>query len=641
MLEIFDRRQRRFRKLAKQYKKNHEFLTAAQDIVNELLEANATPKKIEKASEKVMKHLKIRHAIEKDLIDIRRGLYIGFGIDMDNTELGMQPIYLDWGKLENHDDTFGTTQYGKTYKLGSDIRQYIKRRDNIFIVDPKGGKKRELMGWTIDALAEEGIPHWLLYLNPLFPELSVKVNPIFGMTNEELASTSALLSQGGGATTTGDSGFYGGFSYKVTLAALTSLQYLELVTSSKESISKEIKDEVKKHVENERMRGMKTVSEDELNNLIIPDVTERVTYAFANSEENTQRTEHSHSPVYFKRTLITFKELAYFTQFHNLEKLRESVMLYDVPEDAENYQELYELRLEAQALIDEIVLKDPRFYEKVATSLSTLFIQLSTGSIGTLLCSSRINPLVQRMYDDKRGLVCLMETVPMKFRQVSDIMLKVFMKMLESVFGSVGASGRELPRRTQFFIDEGKAAVFPGIEEIYNKAASAGLTVHALYQSPQDRVSKLGDVDAAVVGDNVNTMYLMNLNDKNSQKALAEAFSTQNKVVGYFMSDAGGSGGRFSAMGEQKELVTPASIEKLDKGEAYVRHYGKRYHVLFPFQMPPRAKLEMPELDEERRIKEINGYERTFNETLTVMRILAEAKTTEEAKKKEKEAEVE
>jgi len=623
MLKLFDFKQRRFEKYFNLYLENHDKLTEVQAEVRRLESMNAPVKKLDKAKEKVMKYLNIRYDIEQELIDIERGLFIGVGMDMDKMELGMRPIYLDWGRSENHDDTFGTTQFGKTYKLGSDITQYIKRRHNLIIVDPKGGKKRELMGWTIDALAKEKISNWLLYFNPLYPELSVKVNPIFGMTNEELASTASLLSQGGGSQVSGDSGFFASFAYKVTLAELTALDYLERVTSSKESISREIKEEVRKHVQNERMRGMETESEDKLNNLIIPDVTDRVQFAYEDdTERDVSHAEIEHSPVLFKRTLITFKELALFTQWHNLEKLREALSIYDVPADSPNYMELYELRMEAEALMDEIVLKDPRFYEKVATSLSTLFIQLSTGSIRKLLCSSRINPLVQRMHDPDRGLVLLMETVPMKFRQVSDIMLKVFMKMLESVFGTVGVTGRELPRRTELFIDEGKAAVFPGIEEVYNKAASAGLSVHALYQSPKDRESKLGEVDASVVGDNVNTMYLMHVNHKDSQVALAESFSTQNKVVGYFMSDAGGSGGRFSAGGEAKEVINAASIERLDKGEAYVRHYGRRYHVLFPFMRLPQAKLVMPELNEERRIQEISSYEKYFGETRVSIRTL-------------------
>ncbi|PCI30924.1 MAG: hypothetical protein COB67_00270 [SAR324 cluster bacterium] len=617
MLDILNIHHLMWKRNKKKYLKNHKKVVAAEDKLEALETRMAPTKKIESAKTNLMKYLVIRAGIEERLIDIKRGLYIGFGIDLDNKSNGMQPIYLDWGKLENHDDTIGTTQYGKTYKLGSDVAQCIAKKENLFIVDPKGGKKREILGWTIDALAKTGIPEWLAYINPLFPELSLCVNPIFGMANEEIASTASLLSQGGGAQMSGDANFYGPFAYKVVLASLTALEYLEAVTSTKEDVLSEIKEEVRKYVENEQLRGMDKVSEDTLNELILPDVSERLVFT---SEVNKKETL-AHSPVNFKRTLITFKELANFSQFHNLEKLREALLLYDVPEGAKGYYSLMELRNESLALLDEIVLKDAKFYEKVATSLSTLFVQLSTGSIGKVLCTTRINPIVARLYDKEKGLVCVIEPVPMKFRQVSDVLLKVFMKMLESVFGSVGVSGRELPRRTHFFIDEGKAAIFPGIEEIYNKAASAGLSIHTYYQSTLDRVSKLGPVDAGVVGDNVNTLYIMKPNDKNSAAFLAETLGTENRLTSNFMSDSGSAGGRFSAMAEQKAMITPSTLDVLRKGEAFVKHYGKRYRVYFPFMLPPKANILMPELNEERTIKEILAYEKEIQENLGLYRI--------------------
>ena len=579
---------------------------------------------VEDKEKEIGKLLKKRQQIEKRFLDTRKGLFFGFGVDLSNP-VDLEPIYLKWGNLINHIDVTGTTRYGKSYLLSHLVDQYIQKNDNVFIVDPKGGENQEIIGWTIESLMRHKKEKSFVYINPLVPEASLKFNPLYGLTNEERASLISRISQGEGGGK--DAFFYTSFAYKTVYAILICYEYLSGALNRPEDIKKAIEYEYLKHKEREKYYGFDVVKKDRVNNVLIPDISERI----IKYKKNKNDLYKENFGLIYNIDLITFKDVAELLSFERIQKLETEVKSYMPIEQLPNEEKrrLEMLRREALILIREVSSKDRVFFEKITTSLSTLLMQLSSGKIGDLFCSIKINPIPQRLIHDKDGIVCVIQTVPLKFREVSDTILKIIFKDFESLFGTIAATGRVPKRRTQFFIDEGKAAIFPGIEELYNKLAGAGLSITALYQSPVDKVVNLGEDLARVVSDNVNTQIFMKANDLKSAQLSAMTLGSVTKVKPMVMVDSAAT--RMSSTAEIEDVANVTNIMNLPKATAYIAHYGERYRVAFPVISPPSIKIEMPELDEEKAIHELtllnHKIEISLKSIMEVEREIAEIET--------------
>lgn len=595
-------------KVALLYRERNGALQRALKEKDQAEERGEKERRVRKIEKRIDRLFRDRGRVEDLFNRPEIGLFVGMGINLDDPEKEVRPKYNKWGNTINHTNYYGTTRRGKSYGMASAMRQYILDGgatgvgQNAIIIDPKGGERQEILGWSMQFAGEAGRPRDLFYINPMYPELSQFINPLFGMSNEEISSTVALLSQGGGATVTGDGQVFAAFAYKVVLAETTALEFLEKALSRPGAIQKAVEDEVQKYKDLSFKRGLDITDYDEVNNLLTPDFAER---AAADIHQNRGAAVE---PLLFTRTLITFRELAHYCQFENLQQLHKSVKMADIDQGHPEAGRLAGLKREAEALLQEITVKNKDFYDKIVMALSTLLIQLSVGRIGEVFCTVRINPLVARLVSQDRGLIAVLQPTPLKFQQTSEMLLKVFMKMLESVFGTVGASGRGLRRRTTMFIDEGKAAIFPGIEEIYNKASGLGLSIVAFYQSPKDIESKVGRELAKVIMDNVNTEFFMKVNDFESRRAIAMAIGSAKRIGMMYMSSSGGDA-RGTTVSEDRDIITPDMILKLPVASAYMLHDGERWRVNFPYQTPPKAALKMPKLKEEELYRVVNNME--------------------------------
>jgi len=253
-------------------------------------------------------------------------------------------------------------------------------------------------------------------------------------------------------------------------------------------------------------------------------------------------------------------------------------------------------------------------YNAVGDTFSVFMGQLAFGSIGKILTSTRINPL--RFKLRKESVLVLLEPAPLRFEAVSEMMVKVFIRMFISIFGEIGATGRKMKTRVAFLIDEAKPMVFPGIEELYNKARSLGMTIGAFYQSKSDAKLKLGEVLADIIDDNTATQIFMKQVSSSSQAEVAGSLGTIKVPVNVHMASVDGSDGRSTVIFEDRELAQANHIDKLQIGEAYIRHYGKKYFVKFPFQSDPNVPIdiEMPELESEALFNELDRIDKILKD---------------------------
>lgn len=100
---------------------------------------------------------------------------VGYGVNLDNIKKEIN-IAIDDADRSGHFGVFGTTRVGKTRLIETIVEQDIKKGYNVAIFDPKGDL--DLMNRVIQAAAESGRLYDLMLLTTVFPELSIKLDPL-------------------------------------------------------------------------------------------------------------------------------------------------------------------------------------------------------------------------------------------------------------------------------------------------------------------------------------------------------------------------------------------------------------------------------------------------------------------------------
>ena len=540
--------------------------------------------------------------LEKGFYNVKKGLWIGVARDLMSNDYEPYLLYLPWKNLHNHFEVYGTSGYGKSRLMALILKQMIMFGWSVIAVDPKGGKLQEIPQWIYDFAAEAGRNDHVTRIMPTYPELSDRGNPIFGMSNDEICSMTASLVVTGSGTVSSDEQFFAGQVYRTTNGILLATTFLEAAAYTKKDIDMMIKTEVKKYVDFRDYKGEEYLIKN--HNEEMPDIYKMSLSEVRESEDKALKLI---SP--FNRTLITFRELSYYSNYDRLKELYELVKVYPV---TSNQQALEQMRTDALRVLDEMITKEKAFFEKVGDSLSILLSQLAYGPIGTIFCETRINPLLQKIRS-KEGVIVIFQPAPMRFEKVSEMMMKCYTRMYLSLFGTIGSSGRGLYKRVALIVDEAKPMMFPGIEEIYNKARQLGMTIGAFYQSKSDIVFKLGEVLADIVQDNTGTSISMKQGSENSREAVAKSYGTKKVSVNVAMKENDEMGGRSTVVQEDREIMNSADIDEFSIGEGVLKHYGKKLHVVFPYQPDPAPiNVVMPKLMSEELTEKVDRIQSVF-----------------------------
>ncbi len=545
--------------------------------------------------------IKERVILERGFFNIKKGVYIGIGVDLLNIQSKEQePTYIPWSDWENHAGVLGTTRYGKTYFLALIAYQMLLKGWDIILLDPKGGKRQELLSWMVEFSMLTNRSEDLVFINPGYINKSTLVNPIFGMGNSEIASVATLLSSGDGAAVKDD--FFPSITWIATMGICTVFEYLEYVFDYDGTKTKQaIKDEMVRYHKIMNMQGLDLESYDQDTKVASPDAS----YRFGTIRETPEKISNNYIP--FSRTLMTFAELSHYSNHENLKELYSILINTRMPDkghfsDQRRYQKMIKARKEAIILL-KTISELGEFYLKISMSIVALYGKLSTGEIGELFCTVRVNPLINRIRNEERGLIAIIQPAPLRFQINSDMMNKVLIKMFASIFGEVSLTGRGFKRRIGLLIDEAKIALFNGIEEIYNKAGGMGMTITIFMQSEQDAILKVGETAAKIISDNTNTHVYLKVNNVDSKENIVRSFGTRRKYTRTIMGQENLS--RQTVLAEDEYMLNTNTIDKLGKGQAYVSSYGKKYLVQFPFMAPPAGEIIMPELEEEALMRDM------------------------------------
>ncbi|PAF46326.1 hypothetical protein BKH46_08035 [Helicobacter sp. 12S02634-8] len=567
----------------------------------------ATKWKAERIKAKRLKLFKEKYKHETDYIlqNNHTGLYMGVGVNLETLKLS--PILLPWGDVSNHMITYGTTRMGKSYLMLSIVRQNILHGDDVTIFEPKGGIGQQVFNKVVEFAQEANRLQDLMFINPLMPNASEFFNPIYGLGDDEISSMIASILY---PDAKGDSQFYSSHTFSTLKAVLYALTFLEKASDVDGTyVAEKEKKEYMKYLKIKEFKNNEIQFHDKESGLILPDIADRIFSKIENFEEDKK--------VIFNRSFITFKDIFYYIDAENLKVLKATVEKMSIENTNTHFWHLSKMKEEAISLLDKVFKIPEEHHSKISVSLSNFLADISTGLMGQIFCTIRINPILLRLNNPNRGMILLVQPVPLKIKKVSEYFNKIYIKMLESIYGNVSLSGRALsPRRHYAHLDEGESALYPGVESILNKGAGLLLTLNIYTQSLADLQAKLGTTIAQISQDSLNTYVILRMNDPKSIAEIIDAFGdnnfTETNIVG------GEGGARISFSRTTKNILTKESIRKLRVGEGFLKNKSKEYKVAFPIMLDVDEKhtIQADMSEQEKNLQRLMNFERSLEKEL-------------------------
>ena len=547
---------------------------------------------------------------QNEMIDVKKGLYMGIGVDIRAEEKKTTPLYLDWKSLNAHLGVQGTTRTGKTVLMLNIARQVIQKGDNLFIIDPKGGKGQEIVTTVIEEAIANDRGKEIVYISGVHESLSDRINPIYGWNNTSIASLVKKFTESPGSDQ-----FFSDIVYKIIFAVSSGIEAIEAIQLLYNPQYNDIllEAEIRKYKEFMLTKGLARDIFSKKKEIFNPDSIavakhkntksyNPTTAKFSLSNSGLNKVEYVYT-----RKFLTFRDLYHFSTKDKIEDLYNDLKDMFVTEKGDIRSDLplkvKEKGIEALNLLQELFNKEKAFFEKIGESLSTILVQLTTGEIGRILNDIRINPLVLKLREKDERVICIIQPFPMLQKTASDMLVKIYISMLEYLMGIVGATGEELNSRIHLMIDEAASVVYPGIDSLFNKAGGLGTSLYVFTQSFADWEKALGEVEAKIVMDNINTHFRLRMNDPSSCEIVAKEFGTIKKLESSSMLSEDNI--RYVSQKTEEFLLPPEYVRRLPVGRAVAKVDDKVYIVDLPYFSGTKGSIKMPTLFKSKKEAEL------------------------------------
>jgi len=546
---------------------------------------------------------------EKALFDSKKGLYVGIAYDLnEDSNPKPYPLYIKWKALHSHMGVVGTTRVGKTQNMLSHIEQCIANDMNVIVVDPKGGQGQDVLSSVIESCYLYEKTKGFSYFSPAYPQISERINILYGQTNIEI--TSDIINSIKTPTT---EAFYIEIGERILMGITTSLEYLQECSDPTGEITRELERiEMQKYHQFKNKNFDNVDADDIFKNDVVSEI-------YSNDINDIKIDEFVNFG--FNRTLITYKDLAKLCSYQELLALKNLVEVVEPPEVPHKHK-IETLREEALLILSKALSAKEEYFEKTANTLSIRLTLLSTGPIGELLCSIRINPLYNSLTNPERSSISVIQPFPMKFKGASVLFVKMLLGMLNSMMGTVGAEGNTLPRRIALFIDEAGSVMFPGIEDFFNRAGGLGISVFVYTQANEDYDNAVGSILSKIIDSNINNKIIMRTKSYETAELESKKIGTIQTHKTLTMISSGGHDGRFSSVIQEEYLCSPKVIYNLPVGEGIASHENGTSYVDFTFRNPPRGVVKMPKLKTEAAKRELANFARELEKLEAIETIL-------------------
>lgn len=529
-------------------------------------------------------------------------VYIGQGVDFDGLDdnryiTGAENLiasaYIKDNDMFGHTGILGTTRRGKTRLMMAIVRQLIWKGDqDIFLSEPKGSIGQEVLAWIIEFLEEVDSLESFKYISPVFPSYSLQFNPLFGLDDEEIASAIAGSIQA-------DEKFFSDIGYEVTMSIVQALRFLEMLWE--EDVIKEKINQEYRYIFGSKM----TV--DNINAISNPDLaSETINPVLYDSIEELE------PPL---RSLLTVSDLAKYSSKKGLQILVEKVEAvsqeaivnlysnrypFDEKQEKKHVNEAVKLKANALKALTSQIDKPNDYFSKIASSYKLVLDKMSSGKLGELLCSTRINPIYDLLRNSDKPSVFVLQPAPLVFKEASISLMRILTSMFCTWYGKVGATGRRFKRDLVYVVDEAGAVLTEEVLDMLNKGGGLKMKLIFATQSFGDYVAALGPEKATVALDNINIKMYMAVNDNESKQKISELFGGSKRAQNSFGNSGVDARGQVSY--QQEEYVQSAQVSDLPVQFFLYQNANLKMMVKAPFLMDPDSVLEMPYLDMEREI---------------------------------------
>ncbi|KGI55427.1 type IV secretory system conjugative DNA transfer family protein [Campylobacter sp. MIT 97-5078] len=260
---------------------------------------------------------------------------------------------------------------------------------------------------------------------------------------------------------------------------------------------------------------------------------------------------------------LNFNEIAEKAYYSGLIELRDDL------EELKNNGEYEEDELDRLLVLFNQVLSSPQdYFAKVSSTLRTTLTQMTMGNTGKIIGSARSNAFIDKLEKDE-GVLLYVMTGSMLTRQVSSIISKVTISMIQSCVGRIYASGRKFKKPLMLYIDEAASSVYIGIEVLYAQARGAKVAITGLTQSSADLVAEITKDRADKLLELTNTKIIMRLNDTKSAKTISD-LGGKHRAFSYFLTVEGG--------------ITSREVEELNIEADHITTLAKREMYYFGFE---------------------------------------------------------
>ena len=282
---------------------------------------------------------------------------------------------------------------------------------------------------------------------------------------------------------------------------------------------------------------------------------------------------------------INFHEVASYAYYDGLKALHTNISSIKNEEDKDRLL----------VLIEQILASPQDYFAKISSTLRTTLTQMTTGNIGKIIGNVDENIFIDKL-EKGDGVILYIQTGSMLTRQVSSVISKVVISMIQSAVGRYYASGDAFERRLNLYIDEMASSVYMGIETLYAQGRAANVAITGLTQSMADIIAEIGRDRANKLFDLTSTKIAMRLNENSSAQVISELGGTR-KNFSPFLSLDGGITSR-----EVEEInIKPEDITRLKKREFYYFGFEGEFMGKTAPVRESEIMIQMPKIIEKTR----------------------------------------
>lgn len=158
---------------------------------------------------------------------------------------------------------------------------------------------------------------------------------------------------------------------------------------------------------------------------------------------------------------------------------------------------------------------DQKKFEELHSTLYNVFSNLGTGVVAEIINTERGTDIFQRLWNGT-GLIMYFYTGSLLLREGAAMISRVFLSSITSLVGKIlrfKMNGGKLPRPLMIIVDECQMAVYPGVEDLLDKAGGAGVWLYFLTQTKANLKHVLGPDLTSVFLDNIGTQIFLRCGD--------------------------------------------------------------------------------------------------------------------------------